>query len=143
MRTFGFTQKERRVVLFLLVMVALGTVVKIYRQQKNNVLNSAQGIEKKEKLLRDFSELGKDSINIKKDIDSPNLANEEKALKTININTATETEIQKLPLIGPVLARRVVEYRTENGGFKSIDEIKNVKGIGEKIFERIRHYIKS
>ncbi len=58
--------------------------------------------------------------------------------KTVNINTATKTQLMNLPGIGPSLAERILEYRAINGQFTSVDELRKVKGIGEKKFERIR-----
>ena len=59
----------------------------------------------------------------------------------ININTADEKELQKIRGIGPVIASRIVEYRNNNGSFKTIDEIKKVRGIGEKTFEKMKDSI--
>lgn len=59
----------------------------------------------------------------------------------ININTASQTELQSLPGIGEVTAERIVTYRTDNGPFKTIDNIVKVKGIGKKSFEKIRDLI--
>jgi len=59
----------------------------------------------------------------------------------ININTANSKLLQSLPGIGPVLSERIVEYRNKNGFFSSIDDIKNVSGIGEKKFEGIKDLI--
>ena len=56
----------------------------------------------------------------------------------VNINTATAEELEKLDGIGPAIAQRIVEYRNTNGKFLSIDEIKNVSGIGEKTFEKFK-----
>lgn len=57
----------------------------------------------------------------------------------VNLNTATESEFSdNLPGIGPTLAKRIIEYRNTYGKFSSIDEIKNVSGIGEKIYENIK-----
>jgi len=59
----------------------------------------------------------------------------------ININTASQSELQSLPGIGKVTAERIVAYRTENGPFKAIGGIVKVKGIGDKSFEKIRDLI--
>lgn len=56
----------------------------------------------------------------------------------ININRANIMELKELPGIGDVLAGRIIEYRNEKGGFKSIEEIKNVNGIGDKRFSDIK-----
>ncbi|ODN31104.1 ComEA family DNA-binding protein [Fervidobacterium thailandense] len=56
----------------------------------------------------------------------------------LNINTATVSELEKLPGIGPTKAAEIIRYRTENGPFKSVDELLNVKGIGPKTLEKIR-----
>lgn len=59
----------------------------------------------------------------------------------VNINTATQTELETLPGIGPSTALKIINYRNENGKFSSIDEIKNVNGIGDSKFENIKKYI--
>lgn len=61
--------------------------------------------------------------------------------RKININTASVEELQKLPGIGPTKAQAIVDYRQNNGDFKSIEEIKNVKGIGEKTYEKLKDLI--
>lgn len=59
----------------------------------------------------------------------------------ININSASASELDTLEGIGPAYAQRIIEYREGSGGFKSIEEIKNIKGIGDKTFEKIRSNI--
>ncbi len=56
----------------------------------------------------------------------------------LDLNTATASQLQELPGIGPALANRIVEFRRENGAFKRIEDLMNVRGIGEKNFEKIR-----
>jgi len=59
----------------------------------------------------------------------------------VNINEATQTELETLPGIGPSIALKIISYRKENGKFSSIEDIKNVSGIGENKFESIRELI--
>lgn len=59
----------------------------------------------------------------------------------VNINTATQNELDGLPGIGPALAQRIIDFREENGNFKSIEDIQNVKGIGDSKFDEIRDKI--
>jgi competence protein ComEA len=56
----------------------------------------------------------------------------------INLNTATEEQLQSLPGIGPSSAKNILEYRNKAGKFNRIEEIINVKGIGEKKFQKIK-----
>lgn len=58
-----------------------------------------------------------------------------------NINFASTIELQALPGIGETYARRIIAYREEHGPFASIEEIRNVKGIGDATFEKLRAYI--
>jgi comEA protein len=56
----------------------------------------------------------------------------------LNLNAATEAQLEALPGIGASTAARIVEYRKKNGGFKKIEDLMNVKGIGEKSFLKLK-----
>lgn len=59
----------------------------------------------------------------------------------VNINRATVAELDRLPGVGPAIAQRIIDYRQEKGGFVSVEEIKLVSGIGDKMFENIKDLI--
>jgi competence protein ComEA len=59
----------------------------------------------------------------------------------IDINTASVTELTALPGIGPSKANAIVTYRQQNQGFKSINDLMEVKGIGQKTFEKLKDLI--
>jgi competence protein ComEA len=59
----------------------------------------------------------------------------------LNLNTATQAQLESLPGIGPAAAQRILEYRQKNGSFKKIEDLMNVKGIGEKSFLKLKPLI--
>ncbi len=103
----------------------------------------------KARLVRDGEKIYIPKTDENFQFSNSNLQNEE-SLKTsvlgsqtglINLNTATVEELDKLPGIGPALAGRIIDYRTENNRFVSIEEIKLVSGIGDKVYENIKDLI--
>ncbi len=56
----------------------------------------------------------------------------------VNINTATAEQLQTLPGVGPALAKAIIDHRTKNGKFNKVEELLNVKGVGEKKFQKMK-----
>lgn len=61
---------------------------------------------------------------------------------SVSLNQASKTELMKLPAVGETTADLILNYRAERGKFRTLTEIMNVRGIGKKKFERLKHYIR-
>ena len=64
------------------------------------------------------------------------------AREPLEVNQATEAELQEVPGIGPTMARRIVEWRKKNGRFERLDDLLNVRGIGVKTLAKLRPYLR-
>lgn len=76
-----------------------------------------------------------------KDSSSFSISNNKKSTEKVNINSAMQTELETLPGIGPSLALKIISFRNENGKFSSIEDIKNVSGIADNKFDKIKDHI--
>lgn len=76
------------------------------------------------------------------DTSTPEFPSASLTTSKININTATQKELETLPGIGPAKAGDIIAYRTQNGPFRTIDDIINVRGIGDKTFESLKELIR-
>lgn len=63
------------------------------------------------------------------------------AFAAVNLNTATQAELETIKGIGPAKAKAIIDYRTKNGQFKTVDDLDNVKGFGKKSIDKIRSNI--
>jgi competence protein ComEA len=64
------------------------------------------------------------------------------AAAPVSLNTATVDQLDTLPGVGPVLAQHIVDYRTQHGGFRSVNELREVNGIGDRRFADLRNLVR-
>lgn len=104
-------------------------------QYKNQKLNNKEILEKLEEellIVDDYNDAKIKTQEAKKDVTSE---------MKISINTATKEQLLTINGIGESKADSIIKYREENGRFKTIEEVKNVSGIGDSLFEKIKDYI--
>jgi comEA protein len=150
MSMFAFTRQEQRFVLFLIgtFLIGLGTgyfrKARLAKQKSDWYASDSMMISE----FRQRAQQYPDSLSV----ESQEIASVSKAVERItvskaklvgkiNINSAGEEELTALPRIGPAMARRIVEYRDREGMFKTAEEIKKIKGIGDATFEKIKNHI--
>jgi len=125
-----FTRSEQRTVVFLLVCFGLGTVIKSFRH-----FHQSMPALREDNLLSTGETAGRYGIDDQSD--------EGRVLQpaSIPINRASPEQLVPIPGIGPVLAKRIVEYRIRCGGFRSLDELMKVRGIGKKSYDKISPFL--
>ncbi|CEQ18755.1 helix-hairpin-helix domain-containing protein [Paraclostridium sordellii] len=90
--------------------------------------------------IENVKDKGKETVNQTQNLND-NKSEQNKENNKININNAPLIELDSLPGVGEVTAQKIIDYREENTKFKSIEEIKNIKGIGENKFNNLKDYI--
>lgn len=149
----GLTHTELKVIFFLIVVFLLGIAIKLFNwnispDSKKNINYSAEdsifyslttaskGLETNK--IFDSNQESSDfntsnfKVNNKKELPSPH---------SINLNSATVGQLIMLPGVGQKTAENILTYRSKIGGFKKLDDLLNVSGIGELKLEKIKKYI--
>ena len=115
-------------------------------KESDVIVNDAKEIASKDIFVSDYNNsTANKTIISNNDISKESADNKESNINSntnkVNINTATIKEFLTLPGIGQSKAEKIIEYRENNGNFKSIVDIKNVSGIGDSLYEKIKDYI--
>ncbi|MHB1688683.1 MAG: ComEA family DNA-binding protein [Ignavibacteriaceae bacterium] len=153
----GFTQTEIKVIFFLLIVLLMGGVAKTVIQSKENFEYKTFDYSREDSLFyadnsdTQSSETGKDigsvdTLNKNEVLDFKSQGfyrNERKTIPqdgSINLNKAGVEELSSIPGIGKVTAKNIIELRNQKGKFLSLEELLEVKRIGDKKFNKIKRY---
>jgi competence protein ComEA len=129
-----FTSLEKKVIMFLSCFCVLGTVVGLVRN--GDFFSNTSDFKKDENKFKSLA----DSVFTKvENISSDILIADTHSI--ININLASKNELVSLPKIGPVTAERIIRYREDYGKFSTVNDLINVKGIGDKTMAKIASLI--
>ncbi len=140
------TGKEKRFLVFIavtIVFLALGEqFLRSYRLGLAKELEETYALELQDTVVSKEPEVEAEPlITNEKTEENETLEVKDPVTPKVNINTATSEELQKVKGIGPVLAKRIIAYREKVGRFLSLDELREVKGIGAKTLEKLKPYL--
>ena len=154
---FNFTKAETNAVLFTVIILLISGIYQLISPTKSlqPSYNYSASDSIVQRLSQEKPKSEKDIIQTKHD-DLENKNNQSKtktkvtksSIKiekllpaSININTDSEKELQKLPRIGPAMSKRIIEYRNSHGNFKNVDDLLHVKGICKKTLEKLKPFL--
>ncbi len=130
---FSFTPQETKAVIFLIVILLIGSGVTLYKKYHPDFAP--------ELLLKENRNTEKKVLEPAKSSNVPENISLKITDKKINLNRATLQELDSLPGIGEELGKRILAYRESKGNFSSIEELKKIKGIGQKTFEKLKNLV--
>jgi competence protein ComEA len=137
--TFGFTRNELKVILFLAVSLAAGAGIRwavTSRQPANGAAFDYAAMD------REFADRSRRAPAAAAQHPAPPLPSTTARAVIVNLNTASQAELMRLPGIGEKYAERILSYRREHGPFASVEDLDAVRGIGKKTIERLRPFIR-
>lgn len=148
----GFTKSEKRVILFLIIVLTAGFLIKFYVEVLSKPelppYDFTEFDEKYKKASETYNKLLRGDTVITDSLSNFVDSLREKKLKdftevvSININAADKTDLMKLPGIGDAMAVKIIEYRNKEGQFNKIEDIMKVKGIKKSKFDKLKDFIK-
>jgi comEA protein len=170
MHFFSFTPQEIKALLFLLTAVLIGSGITIYKRQhpdfapelvfdqspSSSLEHKSQSDESSKDSSYPISRSSSATLASDLEVQRPRSQDESQSQippseilslqqdhlsEKMDLNSASASELELLPHIGPVLSQRIVNYRKTKGKFQRIEDLMKVSGIGEKTFEKIKNFI--
>ncbi len=144
---FGFTRQEQKFILFLLASFIVGLSMSLFKKNGYQKVENNWPAER-DSIFTEFkrasSSLGEEesyALNLRRAQNKKQLhfqPDKKNIVGKVNINTADFERLQSLPGIGPSIAQRISDYRKSFGPFRSIEDLKKIRGIGPKTFDKLK-----
>jgi comEA protein len=139
---FGFTPDEKKAVIFLTVAFVAGTAILAYKKSHPGFAPGLKSVIAGLPAPRDSGA----AQSLPAGTPGPEAVLSKQSQKyfpvqRVNINQASQQTLEKLPNIGPAMAKRIIDYRAAKGGFKKTDELRKVKGIGPKRLSQLMEHV--
>ncbi len=150
-RSIGFTPNEAKIVFVLVAAFLIGGALKLagvstYSERSVNYSVSDSDYARKTRTLAQSLSSGDSSLIADSDDDDADDAQTSATAQPVtyplDINSATKEQIMTLPGIGEATAERIVAYREQYGRFSSLNQLREIKGIGDKRYEQLQPYLK-
>ncbi len=138
----AFTKNEQRIFLFLSIVFIAGVSVKVYRAYFTPPPTHQFDYSAADREFEERSKYLTQAAPVEGAGDTARTARTKKDGKKVNLNTATKDELVVLPGIGESLAEQILIYRDEHGEFSTVEQLRKIKGIGAKKFEKLLPYVK-
>lgn len=137
-KMFGLTPDEKKVIIFFIVALALGNAVLLYKKSHPAFVPELKysGPE----LPKVVEQSGQHPADEEKPIKNQ-WAVKKKPAGKIDINRAGSRDLEKLPAIGPAMAKKIIDFRKESGDFRKVEDLMKIKGIGSKKFNKLREHV--
>ncbi len=138
---FDLTPDEKRVIIFFLLALGLGNAVLLYKKTHPAFAPNLKYGPLELPKPSESKFIAGDTLNNPSAFLKGN--QRRKALLTgkINLNSAGQSDLEKLPSIGPVMAKKIIDFRNSSGGFRQVEDLMKVEGIGNKKFNKLRNHV--
>lgn len=133
----GLTPDEKKVVVFFAVVLALGNGVLLYKRTHMSVAPELKYLQADLPIQLSGLETPKPAVADSAGLRHSDAAETGREMLRVDLNLAGQKELERLPYIGPAMAKRIIDFRKTHGGFRKKEDLMRVRGIGEKTYNKI------